>query len=79
MLSKQQIESYHENGFIRIADAFSTDEVTNLRADLDWMIEAWAEVEMGWSGPWRKQLMDTETEAKSKLISKHDLNVYGES
>ena len=79
MLSKEQVESYHENGFLRIPGVFGADEVTQLRDDLDWMIEAWAEVEMGWSGPWRRELMDTETEAKSKLISMHDLHFYAES
>ena len=79
MLSKEQVESYRENGFLRIPDVFSADEVTQLRDDLDWMIEAWAEVEMGWSGPWRRELMDSETEAKSKLISMHDLHFYAES
>ena len=79
MLGKEQVESYREDGFLRIAGVFSADEVAELRDDLDWMIEAWAEVESGWTGPWRRQLMDTETEAKSKLISMHDLHFYAES
>ena len=66
MLGKEQVESYREDGFLRIAGVFSADEVTELRDDLDWMIEAWAQAEKGWTGPWRRQLMDAETEAKSK-------------
>ncbi len=76
MLSDAQIASYHENGFLRIPDTYTAEEVEHLRADMDWMIETWAEVESGWSGPWRKELMDSETEAKSKLISMHDLHFY---
>ena len=79
MLSKEQIESYHEKGYLHIPSVFSLDEIKDLRKDLEWMIEVWAEVEKGWSGPWRKQLMDSKTEAKSKLISMHDLHFYAES
>ena len=79
MLGNEQIESYRENGFLHVAEVYSADEVARLRADLDWMIEDWAQVEMGWTGPWRRQLMDTETEAKSKLVSMHDLHFYADS
>ena len=79
MLSDAQIASYHENGFLRIPDAYTAEEVEHLRADMNWMIETWAEVESGWSGPWRKELMDSETEAKSKLVSMHDLHFYAQS
>jgi len=78
MLGEQQVDSYRENGFLRIAGVFSSDEVTRLRNDLDWMIGAWAVVGMGWSGPWRRQLMDSETETRSKLIAMHDLHFYAE-
>ena len=47
MLSREQIESYHENGYLHILGVFSADEVTNLRNDLDWMIENWAGVALG--------------------------------
>ena len=84
MLGKEQVESYRESGFLRISGVFGAGEVARLRADLDWMIEAWAEVEAGWTGPWRRQLMDrpvapAETEAKSKLVSMHDLHFYADS
>lgn len=79
MLSDAQIASYHEDGFLRIPDAYTAEEVEHLRADMNWMIETWAEVESGWSGPWRKELMDSETEAKTKLVSMHDLHFYAQS
>ena len=50
MLGKEQIESYRENGFLHVAGVYSADEVAQLRDDLDWMIEDWAQVEMGWTG-----------------------------
>lgn len=79
MLSDQQIADYHENGYLRVPNVYSSDEVARLRADLDWMIETWAQVEMGWTGPWRQELMDSETEAKSKLVSMHDLHFYSDA
>ena len=79
MLSQEQVNIYRERGFLRIPEVFAANEVSQLRSDLDWMMETWAGVGMGWSGPWRQQLMDAETEAKSKLIAMHDLHFYAES
>ena len=76
MLSKEQIDFYHENGYLHIPNVFTPEEVEALRADLDWMINDWADKFPGWSGPWRKALMDEETEKASKLIAMHDLSFY---
>ncbi len=39
----------------------------------------WAQNTPGWSGPWRRELMDSETEKKSRLIAMHDLQFYASS
>ena len=43
------------------------------------MIRNWANVGVGWTGPWRKALMNLEDEAKSKLIAMHDLQYYSDT
>lgn len=78
-LTPQQVAFYHEHGYLHIPNVFSQAHVAQLREDLDWMIRQWANVGVGWTGPWRKALMDVETEAKSKLIAMHDLSFYAES
>merc|ERR1711959_878241 len=55
------------------------DEIDHMANDLDWLLETWAHKTPGWSGPWRKDYMDEETEKQSKLIAMHDLYFYSES
>ncbi len=78
-LSPQQVAFYHEHGYLHIPGMFTPEQTRQLKDDLDWMIKVWANVGVGWTGPWRKALMDLETEAKSKLIAMHDLQYYAES
>jgi phytanoyl-CoA hydroxylase len=75
-LTAEQVAFYHEQGYLRIPAMFTPTETEGLSDDLDWMIEHWATKDQGWTGPWRKQYMDSETEKKSKLIALHDLQYY---
>jgi len=79
MLTKDQVDFYHEHGYLRIPEVFSGEHVQAMREALDWMIEVWANVGAGWTGPWRQEIMDLETETKSKLIAMHDLHFYARS
>lgn len=79
MLTEEQIAFFKEHGYLHVPGVFSAEETAVLREDLDWMIRVWANVGVGWTGPWRRQIMDVETEAKSKLIAMHDLHFYAES
>jgi phytanoyl-CoA hydroxylase len=76
LLTAEQIESYRDHGFLHIPNVFAKDEVAELKGDLDWMIREWANVGVGWTGPWRQALMNIEDEARSKLIAMHDLQYY---
>lgn len=77
-LTPEQIAFYREQGYLRIPAVFTPEETVALREDLDWMIRDWANIGVGWTGPWRRALMDIATEAKSKLIAMHDLQYYSE-
>src|SRR5687768_7446551 len=79
MLTSAQIDFYREEGYLRIPAVFTPEGTAALRRDLDWMIEAWATKSVGWTGPWRQQYMDADTESKSMLIAMHDLHFYAES
>lgn len=78
-LTPEQVAFYHEHGWVHIPRVFTPDETRALKDDLDWMIRDWANIGVGWTGPWRKAIMDIETEAKSKLIAMHDLQYYAQS
>jgi hypothetical protein len=76
VLTEDQISLYHEHGYLRIPKVFTREEADELAAELDRLIEVWAKVEPGWTGPWRKVYMDTDTEKKSKLTFMSDLQFY---
>ena len=69
-------KNFWEHGYLHVPEVFSEDEVLEMTKDLEWLMEDWAENSPGWSGPWRKELMDPETERKSTLTAMHDLQFY---
>jgi len=77
-LSPEQVEFYHEHGYLRIPEMFTPAETQELSEHLNYLIETWAFKDQGWTGPWRKKYMDAETEKKSKLIALHDLQYYSD-
>src|SRR4051795_1763599 len=79
VLTSEQVEFYHEHGYLRIPKVFTAAETDALAEHLDWLIETWAIKDQGWTGPWRKKYMDAATEQKSKLIALHDLQYYSDA
>lgn len=76
VLSREQVAFYHEHGWIHLPRMFSLAQTDELSDQLNWLIDAWAGKDMGWTGPWRQKYMDAATERKSKLIALHDLQYY---
>lgn len=79
MLTPEQIEFYHENGYLRIPEVFTPEETAELSDEMDRLVEDWAFTSPGWSGAWRNAYMDPETEKKSKLTAMHDLHFYSDA
>lgn len=79
MLSETQVAFYREHGYLHLPGIFTVAETSALAADLDWLIQDWASQDAGWSGPWRQEYMDEETERASKLVAMHDLQFYSEA
>lgn len=76
MLTQAQIDFFNENGYLRLPQIFSPEEIGELADELDRLVEDWAFTSPGWSGPWRQAYMDPETEKQSKLTAMHDLHFY---
>ena len=76
MLSRQDIDFYQENGFLRIPGLFTADETDELADELDRLVQDWSFTSPGWSGPWRQAYMNPEVEKQSKLTAMHDLHLY---
>lgn len=79
MLSKQDIEFFHENGYLRIRQVYTPAEVRAMSDELDRLVQEWAVTNMGWTGEWRQVYMDPETEKKSQLTHLHDLHFYSQA
>lgn len=76
MLTKEQIGSYRDDGYLRIPAVFTTDEVESLRDELDQLVQDWATTNAGWSGPWRDVYMSPDIEQRSTLTHLRDLHFY---
>lgn len=79
MLTSQQIDFYHEHGYLHLQQVFTPQHTQAMRDDLNWMMDSWSERSSGWSGPWRIKYMDESTEKKSKLVHMHDLHHYSQA
>jgi phytanoyl-CoA hydroxylase len=76
MLTQEQIAFFNDNGFLRIPQVFTTEEVETLRSELDQLIQDWSTTNMGWTGPWRQVYMTPDVEKRSMLTHLHDLHFY---
>lgn len=76
MLTKEQVQFFNDHGYLHIPRVFTPAETDELSGELNRLMAEWANYEAGWTGPWRKVYMDTETEKKSKLVAMHDLSFY---
>lgn len=79
MLTQEQVDFYHENGYLHLPQLFSQEETDELADELDRLVADWSFTSPGWSGPWRLAYMDPETEKESKLTAMHDLHLYSAS
>lgn len=79
MLTPEQVESFNENGFLRIPQVYSPDEIATMSDELDRLIQDWATTNMGWTGPWRQVYMTPDVEHRAMLTHLHDLHFYAQS
>ena len=71
MLTQEQIDSYHADGFVRVEGLVSTDETDELAADMVRIIEEWGEETIGWKGPWRDRYLKEEDRLNTKAVFLH--------
>lgn len=76
MLTQDQIDSFNENGFLRIPQLFSENEINAMSDDLDKLIDDWSITDQGWTGSWRAAYLDENLDKQVKLTAMHDLHLY---
>ncbi len=79
MLTAEQIDYFNENGYLRIPQVYTPEEVRAMERELDQLIQDWATTNMGWTGPWRQVYMSPDVEQRSMLTHLHDLHFYSEA
>ena len=75
-LSVDDVDFFNEQGYLRLKQVFDPQELAALSEELDHIIQYFATHGKGWSGPWRKQLMQSDVETKSLLVTIHELQSY---
>jgi hypothetical protein len=76
MLTQDQIAFFQENGFLRIKQVYSPDEVSRMSDELNYIMETFANWNAAWRGPWRKDYIEAEEEPKAVLVGIHELHHY---
>ena len=76
MLSQEQIESYQDNGYLKVEGLVSSAETTELAADMVRIIEEWGEETIGWKGPWREHYLNEEERENTKAVFLHNPHFY---
>jgi phytanoyl-CoA hydroxylase len=76
MLSPDQIDAYHRDGFVKVEGLFSSAEVEELAGDMVAIIEQWGEETIGWKGPWRDRYLDQEERTNTKAVFLHNPEFY---
>jgi ectoine hydroxylase-related dioxygenase (phytanoyl-CoA dioxygenase family) len=76
MLTPEQHAFYAENGYVRIPNVFSPEEIVSLSEELDGIIQDWAATNAGWIGPWRDIYMSPDIEQRSMLTHANDFHIH---
>ena len=53
MLTENQIESYHRDGYVKVESLFTNEEAEELGSEMIRVISEWGSESIGWHGPWR--------------------------
>ena len=76
MLSKAQIEGYHEQGYLKVERLFSLVEAEELASEMVRVIEQWGQETIGWVGPWRDRYLDDADRLNTKAVFMHNPHHY---
>lgn len=76
MLTQDQIDFYHENGYLRLEQVYDPAELQQMSDELDYVIRSFASWSAAWRGPWREKYMDEEEDRKATLVAIHELHHY---
>ena len=69
MLTAEQVEAYREQGYLRVFNIFTDEELRELSDDMDWIVGAWwGEESIGWKGPWRDHYLPEGEQEQTRAV-----------
>jgi ectoine hydroxylase-related dioxygenase (phytanoyl-CoA dioxygenase family) len=75
-LSPEEVQFFQENGYIKLEQMYSPEEVEEMGTELDYIMEKFASWDAAWKGPWRKDYMDDKEDEQATLVAIHELQHY---
>ncbi|MDE2734184.1 MAG: phytanoyl-CoA dioxygenase family protein, partial [Gemmatimonadota bacterium] len=76
MLSKEQIEQYREQGYLKVPQLFTPEEAEELASEMVRVIEQWGQESIGWVGPWRDRYLEEEDRLNTRAVFMHNPHFY---
>ncbi len=76
MLTEEQIEAYHREGYLRVEGLFTDEEIEELASEMVRIIEQWGQETIGWRGPWRDRYLSKQERLNTKAVFMHNPHFY---
>ena len=75
-LTPEQKKFRHDNGYLRLEQTFSPEDVKDQSDELERMMQEWGAMGQGWRGPWRKAIMEADEADQAKALFLSGLQNY---
>ena len=79
MLTREQIETYDREGYVKVEGVFTEAETQELASEMTRVIEAWGQETVGWRGPWRDRYLPEDERLNTKAVFMHNPHFYSAS
>ena len=76
MLTREQIDFYRENGYLKCEALFTPEETAELGSEMVRIIENWGNETIGWRGPWRDRYLPEDERLNTKAVFMHNPQFY---
>ena len=76
VLNRRDIDSYDENGYVKVSGLFTEAETSELASDMTRVIEQWGQETIGWRGPWRDRYLPEDERLNTKAVFMHNPHFY---
>ena len=76
MLTENQIESYHRDGYVKVESLFTNEEAEELGSEMIRVISEWGSESIGWHGPWRDMYLPENERQNTKAVFMHNPHFY---